>query len=153
MPLFDAPRGFVSRLRAYDHLLRIRWSDWEQRWRIERKLTNARSIDPDLFREHQYEEFLARREGYIPVLYAGREQLDNRVIFTLWVNDIQRQGGSRTVADRLEQEEAIYRSRSRAKWLDDVYVQAQERYAYMNRVRVVPESHRHSAPPGGMSTN
>lgn len=153
MPLFDAPKGFVRRLLAYDPALRIRWSDWEQRWRVERRLTHARSIDPGLFREHQYEEFVARCDGYIPVLYCGKEQLDNRVIFTLWVNDIQRQGGAKALADRLEQEEAIYRSKSRAKWLDQVYVAAQEKYDYMNRVRVVPESHRHSAPPGGMSIN
>jgi hypothetical protein len=114
---------------------------------------NARSIDPDLFKTGQYEEYCARRDGYVPVLYCGREQLDMRVFFTLWVNDIQRQGGARALADRLEQEEEVYRTKSRAKWLDDVYVQAREKYDYMNCVRVVPESHRHSAPPGGMSTN
>jgi len=153
MSLYDAPKSFVQRLRAYDPLLRIRWSDWEQRWRIERRITFGRSIDPGLFKESQYEEFVARCQGHIAVLYCQKEQLDTRVFFTLWMNDIQRQGGSKAVADRLEEEEAIYRTKSRAKWLDDVYVQAREKYDYMNAVRVVPESHRHSAPVGGMSTN
>ena len=132
MALFTAPTRFVQRLNATDSHLRIRWSDYEERWRIERKITFGQSIDPNLFKETQYEEFLARREGYIPVLYCGREQLDERVFFTLWVNDIQRRGGGKQVADVLEREEEAYRTISRAKWLDDIYVQAKERYDYAN---------------------
>jgi hypothetical protein len=153
MPLLTPPKGFVRRLHAYDPLLRIRWSDWETRWRVERRLTHARSIDPGLFREHQYEEHVARCQGYIPVMYAAREQLDNRVIFTLFMNDIQRLGGAQKAADMMEREEAVYRSASRAKWLADVYAQAREKYDYMNCIRVVPEKFRHTAPPGGMSCN
>ena len=143
MPLFDAPKGFVKRLRAYDCLLRIRWSDYEARWRIERRLTHARSIDPGLFREHQYEEFVARCGGYIPVLYAGREQLDNRVLFTLFVNDIQRLGGAQRVAEMMEREEAAYRSASRAKWLDVVYEQARDRWSYINQLSSTKRSTPH----------
>jgi len=132
MSLYDAPKSFVRRLQAYDPLLRIRWSDWEQRWRVERRLTHARSIDPGLFREHQYEEFIARCDGYIPALYCQKEQLDERVFFTLWCNDIQRHGGGKAMADLLEREEAAYRSKSRAKWLSDVYDQAKDYYGLMN---------------------
>jgi hypothetical protein len=136
MALYDAPKSFVRRLQAYDPLLSVRWSDWEQRWRIERRLTHARSIDPGLFKEHQYEEFAARCAGRVPVLNCSKEQLDNRVFFTLWVNDIQRRGGGQKVADALEREEAAYYSKSRAKWLDTVYNQAKDYYTWMNTLPV-----------------
>ena len=132
MPLFTPPQGFVERLRAYDHLLRVRWSDYEQRWRIERRITFGRSMDPDLFKEQHYEEFCARREGYVPVLYCRKEQLDNRVLFTLWAADIQRQGGAVAVAKRIEEQEDAYRMKSRARWMDDVYNQAKDYYNWMN---------------------
>lgn len=143
MPLFDPPKSFVRQLQAYDPLLRIRWSDFERRWRIERKLTHARSIDPGLFKENQYEEFVARQDGYIPVLYAGKEQLDYRVFFTLFVNDIQRMGGAAKVAAMMEQEEAAYRSASRAKWLDNIYEQARDRWTYINQLSSTKRSTPH----------
>lgn len=132
MPLFTPPKGFVSRLRAYDHLLRVRWSDFEWRWRIERKITFGRSIDPGQFKERHYEEFVARCAGYVPILFAQKNQLDNRVIFTLWAADIQRQGGAEAVAKRKDEEEEAYRMKSRARWLDDVYGQAKDYYNFMN---------------------
>lgn len=132
MPLFDAPKAFVQRLRAYDNMLRIRWSDFERRWRIERKIAHARSIDPGLYKESDYEQFVARREGYLPILFCQREQLDNRILYTLWASDMQRQGGGAKVADRLTAYEEAFRLHKRAKWLDDVYNQAKDYYNWMN---------------------
>ena len=143
MPLFDAPQGFVQRLRAYDNRLRVRWSDWECRWRIERKITYGRSMDPDLFKESQYEEFVARRDGWLGVLYCKKEQLDERVLFTLWVNDIQRQGGATTLCNRWEAEEEAYRKGRRAKWLDDTYEQARDRWQYINQLSPTKRSTPH----------
>ena len=147
MGLYTAPRSFAARLKAYDSLLRVRWSDFEQRWRIERKIVHARSIDPDLFKEQHYEEFCARREGYVPVLYCHKEQLDNRVLLTLYAADIQRQGGAAAVAKRQDEEENAYRMKSRARWLDDVYLQARDYYNIANSLTSTRRSLGYG-PPG-----
>ena len=147
MPLYSPPKSFMTRLQCYDPLLRVRWSDFEERWRIERKIVHARSIDPALFKEQHYEEFCARREGYVPVLYCHKEQLDNGVLLTLYAADIQRQGGAAAVAKRLDEEESAYRRKSRARWLDDVYLQARDYYNIANSLTSTRRSLGYG-PPG-----
>lgn len=140
MSLYDAPKSFVRRLQAYDSFLRVRWSDLECRWRIERRIAHARSVDPGLFKESDYEQFVARREGYLPILFCHKEQLDERIFYTLWASDLQRQGGGAKVADRLTAFEEAFRKNRRARWLDEVYLQAKDYYAYMNSLTTTQRS-------------
>lgn len=151
MALYEAPKEFVARLRAYDPLLRVRWSDVEARWRIERKITRGRWIDPGNFHDSQREDFVSASEGYIPVLFCEKNQLDERVFITLWANDVWRRGGANRVSDEMESAEAMKRKASRARWLDDVWMAAKSYKDYMNTVGVVPERARHTAPRGGKS--
>lgn len=132
IPLFDAPKSFVRQLKSFDPLLRIRWSDWEERWRLERRITHARSIDPGLFLATDYEEFVARRDGYLPILFCRKEQLDERIFETLWMADMHRHGGAKRMHDEAERMEVERRTKSRAKYLDDVYYKAKERWNYAN---------------------
>lgn len=151
MPLYTPPKTFVKELRSFDPLLRVRWSDMEHRWRIERKITHARSIDPDRFRSQDYEEFVARRDGYLPILFCKYHQLDERIFHVLYAADLHRAGGAKKVADELDRLESDQRAKSRTKWLDEVYEAARERYDYLNRVRTIPENALHTAPKGGVS--
>lgn len=134
MPLFDAPKSFVRRLQSFDPLLRVRWSDWEQRWRIERRITRGKSMDPGLFLASDYEEFVARCAGYLPILFCRKEQLDERVFETLYMADMHRQGGAVRVHEEAERMAEEKRQRSRARWLDDIYYKAKERWNYANQL-------------------
>jgi len=132
MPLYSPPNHFIERLHVFDPLLRIRWSDVQSCWLIERKLTRGQWISPDIYTSMQYEDFVCARDGYVPVLFCEKTQLDERVFFTLWMGDIWRRGGAQTVADQMEANETQQQIASRAGWLDDVYNQAKEHYFTMN---------------------
>lgn len=86
---------FVRKLRAYDPDLRVRWSPSRECWMIERKIRRTRpcayvdSPDPDV--RHR------AVEGYIHVGNVHPQMLDERVLLTLWQNDMWRQGGAKEV--------------------------------------------------------
>jgi hypothetical protein len=151
MPLYDPPKEFVTRLKDFDAALRIRWSDAEDRWRIERKISRGKWINPSTFHASRYEDIISARDGYIPVLYCQQNELDERVFLSLWHMDIWRRGGSRRVADQMEARENGQRQSTRAQWLDDVWMAAKACKNYMNTVRTLDERHAHTAPRGGMS--
>lgn len=142
MALYQPPKQFVQDLQAYDPLLRIRWSDSEDCWRIERKVRPAREVDPSPFANH--EDWITTKDGCVCVLKCKMNQLDQRVVYTLWKGDIQRQGGAQALADAIERGEQDTLMRSRAETLDRIEVHAKERFDYMNRVRTLPEHLPHS---------
>ena len=142
MALYDPPASFTQRLARFDPLLRIRWSDSEQRWLIERKITRSRPVPAKWFRRH--EDFVAARDGYVHVLACQKNQLDERVFLTLWHGDIWRQGGARQVADRMDAQMDGDAERQRQGWLDDVEYAAREAYDSMNRVRTLAPGVTHT---------
>lgn len=132
IPLYTPPKSFCERLKEFDSALRVRWSDHETRWRVERKITRAQWVNPSTYHESLYEDFVSAREGYVPVLFCEHNQLDDRVFFTLWMGDMWRRGGATRVAEQMEDREAYRAHRKRAGWLEDVYNQAKEHYFTMN---------------------
>jgi len=149
MPLFTAPKHFVQRLQEFDPLLRIRFSDYENRYRIERKVRQKRNVDGLI----NPEERIAAHDGYECVLKVRANQLDARVFYTLWWGDIQRIGGPDAYMAQLDREDAAREEQRQTRFLDLIETATRDRYNYMNRVRVVPEAYAHTAPPGGMSIN
>ena len=86
MGLFSPPKGFVQQLKAYDPLLRVRWSDRGCCWLIERKITRSKWINPESVQVthwKNYEEYRAAQDGYILLMDVDRECLDSRVLYTL----------------------------------------------------------------------
>ena len=59
-------------------------------------------------------------------------QLDDRVLFTLWATDLYRRGGAQAVADEIEHMEEQARLASRNTALDNMYQMAIERYNWAN---------------------
>jgi len=146
---FDPPKWFMEELLSYDNLLRVRWGRAENRWRIERRITHGRPLNPTYFACH--DDYECAKEGYCLVLLLHPWELDRRVFHTLWACDVQRWGGGDKLADHLDNAYDERLEKSRAKWLDAVEWEANERQRYQNTVRTVDENKAHTAPPGGMS--
>jgi hypothetical protein len=89
-------------------------------------------VDPDTYSDKQQDEYVAARDGYVEVLRCRKEQLDDRVFFTLWYTDIWRRGGAARVEQGLRAHEEAVKAGRRAKWLDDIYTMAVERYNFAN---------------------
>jgi hypothetical protein len=68
-------------------------------------------------------------------------------------NDIWAHGGAEAVADAMDQLDLEQKWMMKRAIDDEFEAAARERFRYMNRPRVVPESMSHTAPPGGMSIN
>ena len=151
MPLYTAPRQFVQRLHDFDPLLRVRFSDSENRYRIERRVGLHGYAPSPAYGSP--EDRKSAVEGYECVLRCRQNQLDDRVFFTLWHDDIWRLGGPDKYMDQLASEEADREAKRREQFLDRIETVTREAYRYMNTVRVVPESAAHTAPAGGMSIN
>ena len=141
MPLHSAPRSFVRLLKEFDPQLRIRFSDSENRYRIERRVERPRP--PQYVRNP--EDRKAAIEGYECVLRCKANQLDGRVFYTLWHDDIWRIGGADKYMDQLAREDADREMKRRERFLDLVEGKAREAYRYMNSVRTLPESKAHTA--------
>ena len=132
MPLYSAPTRFVADLRAYDPLLRVRWSDYWQEWRIERKITRGRWIDPSTYPEDHWDDYVAARDGYLCVLTCDQNQLDTRILQTLWASDVQRRGGAEVVDDGMRAHEAATFEAGREGFRDRVGEMAKDRYQWGN---------------------
>lgn len=142
MGLYTAPRRIAQDLRRYDPHLRVRWSDGEAQWRIERQVGRANPSRLDT--PGAYEDRRAAAEGYVLVLTCDHNQLDQRVLWHLWMNDVQRLGGAEAVAALMEEAEERDRLQARAAFLDRVGVSARDRWAYMNTVRTCPQWDHHT---------
>lgn len=132
MSLYNPPTHIVARLTQFDPLLRIRWGDHSLCWLFERKLTKDRWVDPGSYSDRQGDEFIAARDGYVEVLRCEKEQLDERVFFTLWCSDVWRHGGAAKTDRLLRAHEESVKAGKRAKFLDDCYDMAIERYNFAN---------------------
>ena len=149
MGIYHVEDGFVERLKGYDPYLRVRWGDQGQEWRIERKITSQKDLNPASFASH--DDWITAKDGYCLILKVPHGALDERVFYTLWAGDMWKHGGAKHIADTLDDAYGERLNKSRAAWLDQIDHAARESYTYANTVRTVPESHLHTAPVGGMS--
>ena len=118
-----------TRLTEYDEFLRVR-EGCKGQYRIERKISHGRPLNPALFAD--WDDYVCAREGYCLILRVWPSQMDQRIFYTLWAGDMQRQGGSNKVCDRLD--DAYYNrlEKSSAAWGDKVEWQAKERWNSWN---------------------
>lgn len=152
MPLYSPPREFVQALQAFDKDLRVRWSDGQGSWRLERKVSRGTVWPPSsLDTPAANEDRIAARDGY--VLVDLLPELSGRLFSILRAHDIWAHGGADAVADAMDRLDLEQKAELRKVCLDYTEVKARERWQYMNRVRTVPEHARHTAPRGGMSIN
>jgi len=141
MPLMTPPRDFVKRLQAYDPRLRVVWSDKQWCWRVERRLRFPGFVNPDYFSDA--DDRHSAQDGYMLVFPVGRNDLDERVLMTLYLGDLWRRGGANKVADELEAKEAAAKDRHHAAFMDDNEYRAREYWTHLNTVRTLSDKHRH----------
>lgn len=152
MPLLTPPKLFVERLRGFDPDLRVRWSDGQNRWRLERKVTRGTVWPPsELESPGQQEDRRAAHEGYTLVATIKQGELTDRVFMALAKADLWRMGGAEKVCEALDKGDAEFEMKNRAKRGEYIEAAARERWRYMNTIRCVPENASATAPAGGMS--
>lgn len=106
------PLEFISQLRRYDSLLRVRWGQRTKMWIIERKMPER---DRTLLSERPSPWKSARgldlydgwKDGYVHVLNVHQNMLDNRVFDVLAECDAWRQGGMRKLSEKIDEIQAL----------------------------------------------
>jgi len=152
MPTYITPPDIARELRAFDPALRLRWSDGQGCWRLERKVSRGTVWPPSMLESPaSFEDRKAAREGYILIDLIGPRALNARLVPVLRRADIWSNGGAGAVADAMDQLDISQRETMKRMMSDKFEAAARERFRYMNRVRCVPENKAHTAPPGGMS--
>ena len=152
MPLLTPPKLFVERLRAFDPMLRVRWSDGQNRWRLERKVTRGTMWPPSFVESpEQAEDWRAANEGYTLVATVKQGELTDRVFVALAKADLWCMGGAEKVCAALDRGDQELEMVNRTKRGEYIEAAARERWRYMNSVRTVPENMAATAPRGGMS--
>lgn len=152
MPLYVTPPDIARDLRAFDAALRLRWSDGQDCWRLERKVSRGTVWPPStLETPGAFEDRKAAREGYILIDLIQPQSLSGRLVPVLAQADIWSCGGAEEVADAMDRLDIEQRQTMNRMMSDKFETAARERFRYMNRVRCVPEKMAHTAPPGGMS--
>ena len=148
------PSYMKSLLHNFDRDLRLRWSDAQNRWRLERKVSRGVMWPPsELETPSAMEDRRSASEGYILVSLIEHNALSDRLIPVLRQSDIWSNGGAEAVADAMDRMDTSQKYLMRQMVLDYAEAKARERFRYMNTVRTVPEKQAHSAPAGGMSIN
>ena len=122
-------KEIATRLKDYDEHLRLR-EGVQGEWRIERKIRHGMSMNPENFRH--WDDYVTAREGYCLILRLQSNQMDQRIFFTLWANDMQRRGGAKAVCDNLDDAYYSRLEKSSAAWGDKVEYQAKERWQSWN---------------------
>jgi len=154
MPLFNPPSRIVELLRNFDSALRVRWSDAQCQWRLERKVSHGKVWPPSSIESAgSFEDRKAAADGYILVACLEKSQLTDRLLPVLRASDIWAHGGAQEVADQMDKMDVEQKYLMRQTMLDNCEAAARERFRYMNAVRTLPERFTHTAPQGGMSIN
>lgn len=154
MPTYLPPTEIVRDLEAFDPQLRLRWSDGQGQWRLERKVSRGQVWPAsEVETAAGYESRVAAKEGYILVDLIHPSLLNSRLVPILRQNDIWSNGGAKEIADAMDTLDADQQRLMKLAVSDQFEQMARDRWKYMNRVRTVSERHAHTAPRGGMSIN
>jgi len=141
----NPPAGFVSDLRSYDPMLRVRWAVHSARWFIERQLPRR---NPQWLKEMPspwksqkgLDLWDGWREGYVHVLTVERDLLSwNLVAAALHASDAQVRGGMAGLNASLDAAEAAWeaeKDREIANWQEGAAKEAHDRLAWMQGRRV-----------------
>lgn len=135
----ELPRGYNARLARFDRLLRMRWSDAQECWLLERKLAAARlDLDPALLPEDTRAQYA---EGYFTLgVYEPRAlpAIDNLIRGLEWADTWKMGMTSDQIADYMDDRETIARaSRSVAfsRDMHDLGGEAFDEYARLTGAR------------------
>lgn len=150
---YSIPDHFVTELKQYDPLLRVRWAAGEGVVRLERKVKQAAKVQ--LLGEGEVDEATAARlyddvrtleDGYALITkFPPFESNWPKILYTVATSDLQRLGGARVVADAIENKEDFDKSRRTWNRRDDFRHMASDLYRHMNTIKTCPEGAGHKA--------
>lgn len=144
----NAPREFISALRAFDPDLRIRYAVRTQLWFIERKLPERHkqllSERPNPWKsERGWDLYDGWREGFVHILSVDPSLLDHRVFEVLAAADSYRQGGFEAINRQLDAAVETWEKETDkhiANWNESAAKDAAERMPWLQGRRVtVPD--------------
>ena len=122
------PKGYDKRLRLFDPLLRMRWSQQREEWILERKC--ARPIHQG-FIEAWSDAAIQNRDGYFELgSYAPRElpNIDRLLNYLRWADTWNMGEDADTIADHMDKRWIDAQRRRKAHFRDEMGARAGEAY-------------------------
>ena len=99
-----APEWFLRELKAFDSLLRVRWSVKRHLWQLERKVLN--SLHPGTIKcEEQDDDVIRAREGYLLVGVINPGMFSRTIFDKLRASDLWANGGWQAMVKKIEEAE------------------------------------------------
>ena len=150
---YAIPDHFIRELRDYDPLLRVRWASGERLVRLERKVTVCHDItlvgdaevDDDTARR-LYDDVRTVRDGYMLITkFPPGEAQWPKILYTLFMSDLQRLGGGTRIAQAIEDREDFDKARRTWNRRDDFRHMASDLFRHMNGIRTCPAGAGHKA--------
>lgn len=103
-----APGWFLRELEAFDPALRLRWSDSQMLWHLERKIAKGKPVET-LRTDSESDEVIRAREGYLLVASVPPGGLNRTIFEKLRACDLWALGGwekvEREIVEAEEREE------------------------------------------------
>jgi hypothetical protein len=131
---YSVPDHVVAQVRAFDPALRIKWGRAEKTVRVERKISRMKAIDPGV--PVKFDDFEMAKDGYCLVYrFLPLDENWDKLLYTLRVMDIWKQGGSSAIADLVEADEEREKAEKRRSWKSDVHQMAAEMFRHLNTPR------------------
>lgn len=150
---YSIPDRYIQELHEYDPLLRLRWAKGEKLVRLERKVSIAHDVH--LVGDAEVEDSIARRlyddvqtvkEGYMLITkFPPGENQWPKILYTLFMSDVQRLGGAEKIAQAVEDREDYEKARRTWNRRDDFRHMASDLFRHMNTIKTCPAGAGHKA--------
>lgn len=150
---YSIPERYTRELHDYDPRLRVRWAKGERLVRLERKvsvthdmtLIGDAEVDEDTARR-LFDDIRTLRDGYMLITkFPPGETQWPKILYTLFMSDLQRLGGGARIAQAIEDREDFEKARRTWNRRDDFRHMASDLFRHMNTIKTTPEGAGHKA--------
>jgi hypothetical protein len=125
-----APAWFVKEMKAFDSELRVRWSQKMNMWQLERKIANSKIIDT-IKKDAFDDDYIRAREGYILVALIESGKFSRNIFSILRASDLWSNGGWESMAQYIEDMEALEEQKKWEAFSDELKCQSREFYSFL----------------------
>jgi hypothetical protein len=150
---YSIPDRYIQELHSYDPFLRIRWAKGERLVRLERKVSVKHDVTltgdaevEDSTARRLYDDVCTVKDGYMLITkFLPGENQWPKILYTLFMSDLQRLGGAARIAQAVEDQEDFAKARRTWNRRDDFRHMASDLFRHMNTIKTVPEGAGHKA--------
>jgi hypothetical protein len=126
----QAPDWFLQELKAFDPLLRLRWSVRHEAWQLERQV--AWGLHPGtISKDTDSDSYIRARDGYVLVATIPPHGLARSVFAKLRASDLWAHGGWKRVADQMDAFDQMQEERTWESFSAKVHDASREVYELM----------------------